>query len=85
MELSSDECAFNAHLYRVSKSKEDVRGSICLGVAPKGVRVFEVRPAHDINMIATFNWCTVMKLNADVSDTTFLKQPPFSPSKFNTL
>jgi hypothetical protein len=66
VELSSDECPFNAHLYTVSKNKEETSGSICLGISPTGVLVFEVRQAGEINLIATFHWCTVMKLNADV-------------------
>jgi hypothetical protein len=67
VELSGDDCPFNVHLHTVSKHKDELPGSICLGVSPSGLLVFEMRHAAEINLISTFHWCSVIKLNADVS------------------
>lgn len=67
IELSDDEYPFNFHIYNVYKNKEETPGSICLGIAPKGILVFEMRPMDEISLISTFNWSSVTKLNADVS------------------
>ena len=66
-ELSNDEYPFNIHLYNVYKNKDETPGSICLGLAPKGILVFDLRPQMEISLICTFSWSSVVKVNSDVS------------------
>lgn len=65
---SSDDYPFNLHLYTVSKRKEEETGSICLGISPRGILVFETMRAEssrvEISLMATFAWSTVVKLNS---------------------
>lgn len=67
MQLSNDDTPFNTHLYYVYKNKDDLVPSICLGIAPKGIQVFELRGSDEICLISTFPWSTVTKLNCEVS------------------
>jgi hypothetical protein len=66
-ELSGDEYPFNLHLYAVYKNKEETPGTICIGISPKGILVFELRSMYEISLISTFAWSSVTKLNADVN------------------
>jgi hypothetical protein len=72
IELSNEQNAFNFNLYRVFKNKEEMPGSICIGIGPKGILVFELRSMQEINLISTFLWQSVAKLNADVNIYIFL-------------
>ena len=65
-ELSSEENSFNLHLYNVYKNKEETPGTISLGIAPKGILVFELRSQLEINLISTFEWPMITKLISDV-------------------
>lgn len=68
MELSvDDEFPFNLHLYSVYKNKEEMPGTICLGISPKGILVFDLRTHDEISLISTFAWSSVAKLNTDVT------------------
>ena len=66
---NEDEYPFNINLNTVYKHKDEVKmNSICLGISPKGILVFEIRSSgSEINLISTFNWSSVVKLNSDVS------------------
>lgn len=67
MEMSSDdEFPFNFHPYSVYKNKEETPGTICLGISPRGILVFELRSLSEISLISTFQWSSVAKLNTDV-------------------
>jgi hypothetical protein len=61
----SDECLFNLHLYNVYKNKEETPGTICLGIAPKGILVFDLRSQTEISLISTFEWPSITKLISD--------------------
>jgi hypothetical protein len=73
MQLSNDDTPFNTHLYYIYKNKDDLVPSNCLGIAPKGIQVFELRESNEICLISTFPWSTVTKLNCDVSIGRSLK------------
>lgn len=64
-ELSNDEYPYNIHLYRVFKTKDEVSTSLVLGIAPKGILVFDSRNNDEISLISTFGWSSVSKINAD--------------------
>ena len=66
IELSSEQNAFNFNVYQVFKNKEEMPGSICIGIGPRGIMVFELRSMQEINLISTFLWQSVVKLNSDV-------------------
>ena len=66
IELSSEQNAFNFNVYQVFKNKEEMPGSICIGIGPRGIMVFELRSMQEINLISTFLWQSVAKLNSDV-------------------
>jgi len=65
-ELSNEEYPFNMHLYYVYKTKEEMCGSIVLGIAPKGILVFNLRNFDEVSLISTFSWSSVSRINADV-------------------
>lgn len=65
-ELSNEEYPYNLHLYNVYKNKEETPGTICLGISPKGILVFELRAQAEIYLISTFGWSSVTKLNSEV-------------------
>ncbi len=67
IELSNEQNAFNFNLYQVFKNKEEMPGSICIGIGPRGILVFELRSIQEINLISTFLWQSVAKLNSDVN------------------
>lgn len=66
-QLSNEECPYNFHLYNLYKNKEETPGTIGLGIAPKGVLVFDLRNSNEIRLISVFNWSSVAKLNVNVS------------------
>ena len=66
VQLSNEDYPYNLHLYNVHKTKDEDNASICLGIAPKGILVFEMRSEHDICLISTFPWSSVTKLNFKV-------------------
>jgi len=65
-ELSNEEYPFNLHLYHVFKTKDEMCGSIVLGIAPKGILVFNLRNFDEVSLISTFSWSSVSRINADV-------------------
>jgi hypothetical protein len=79
-QLSNDEYPYNLHFYNVFKTKDELIPSISLGIAPKGILVFEIRSEHDISLISTFPWSSVTKLNFDV--IIIIKQVSLYFSKF---
>ena len=66
-QLSNDDCPFNMHLYNLYKTKEESSGVVCMGVAPKGLLIFDLRGSSEITLISTFGWSSVAKIIADVS------------------
>ena len=71
-ELCHEECPYNFHLYNLYKNKEETPGTIGLGIAPKGILVFDLRNQNEIRLISTFCWSSVTKLNFHVSFLFFL-------------
>jgi len=65
-ELCHEECPYNFHLYNLYKNKEETPGTIGLGIAPKGILVFDLRNQNEIRLISTFCWSSVTKLNFHV-------------------
>ena len=53
------------HLYNVYKNKEETPGTICLGIAPKGILVFDLRSQSEISLISKFEWPSITKLISD--------------------
>lgn len=62
---NGDECLYNLHLYNVYKNKEETPGTICLGIAPKGILVFDLRSQSEISLISKFEWPSITKLISD--------------------
>ena len=70
-ELTKEDNPYNFHLYNLYKNKEETPGTIGLGIAPKGILIFDLRNSNEIRLISTFSWSSVTKINFHVIGSFF--------------
>jgi hypothetical protein len=66
-QLSNEDYPYNINLYKMFRNKSELNASICLGVAPKGLIVYDIKYPDELFPISTFEWSSLTKLNFDVT------------------